>query len=614
MDSKSTFSHQDDVPKLPLPKLQDTFYNYLASVRPFVNDEQYAQTEALVNEFGKPGGIAEELQQYIAEKAKSSDNWVTDWWTDYIYLKNRNSVIFNSSGCIMAGYEWVTTEDEYIDLAAKIALKIVDYYWLIYTQTLPPENFGGRWQCMKQKLYMFGGGRIPKHGIDVFDWQNLGDDISRHIIISHNNRFFAIESIKDNKVITFTEMRMQIKRLIEMSAEVSEPVGILTAAERDRWADVLELLLKDPQNEQSWRTIHRGITVLSLERNLPEIPVSPDHPDYADEQFTIFVAGSLHAYGSKYSAANRWNDKCIANYLGRYGYFGLLGEHSNIDGSPLFLYNSYVEQQISKVKTDDEPPREYLDEVSAPLKIEWNLSEELRYHIQQTAETIDKSVDSLLTRGMIFSDYGKEFIKSQKMSPDSFIQTALQLIYYKLAGQLGSQYESCALRHFVHGRTETIRSATIKSKILCEIWTNPHATDSEKRAAFADATKLHNKIAREAYVGQGWDRHMFGLKIAALEKGLPEPELFRDYAYKKLNQYEVSTSQMTCGKSSNGAFAPSCHHGYGISYSIQPHQLNFSCTSFVSCPTTDSKLFLDKVREFFREYRDMAERLAEANE
>lgn len=30
-----------------------------------------------------------------------------------------------------------------------------------------------------------------------------------------------------------------------------------------------------------------------------------------------------------------------------------------------------------------------------------------------------------------FTDYGKEFPKAQNMSPDAFIQLALQLTYYK---------------------------------------------------------------------------------------------------------------------------------------------------------------------------------------
>lgn len=39
-----------------------------------------------------------------------------------------------------------------------------------------------------QKLFFFGGSRIPKHDIDEFDNQTLEDDISTTLIISHNNQ------------------------------------------------------------------------------------------------------------------------------------------------------------------------------------------------------------------------------------------------------------------------------------------------------------------------------------------------------------------------------------------------------------------------------------------
>lgn len=32
---------------------------------------------------------------------------------------------------------------------------------------------------------------------------------------------------------------------------------------------------------------------------------------------------------------------------------------------------------------------------------------------------------------LVFNDYGKGFVKSHKLSPDSFIQIALQLTFYK---------------------------------------------------------------------------------------------------------------------------------------------------------------------------------------
>jgi len=43
----------------------------------------------------------------------------------------------------------------------------------------------------------------------------------------------------------------------------------------------------------------------------------------------------------------------------------------------------------------------------------------------------NRSVEDFDLYVLRFTDYGKEFPKSQNMSPDAFIQLALQLTYYR---------------------------------------------------------------------------------------------------------------------------------------------------------------------------------------
>lgn len=62
-----------------------------------------------------------------------------------------------------------------------------------------------------------------------------------------------------------------------------------------------------------------------------------------------------------------------------------------------------------------------------------------------------------------YTNYGKDFIKSCKYSPDAYIQMALQLAYYRLNGHLVATYESASTRRFLLGRVDCIRSATTEA-------------------------------------------------------------------------------------------------------------------------------------------------------
>ncbi|RDD36519.1 Choline O-acetyltransferase [Trichoplax sp. H2] len=485
MPSETTFCFEDHLPRFPVPDFKDTLKRYLASARIIVSDKQYKKTEALVKEFGKQGGIGEQLHEAIVERAKTTDNWLTDWWTKYVYLKPRESIVLNISVATIAGYEPVQSEDDYITLAAKAAVATATYYWQIYHQTLPVNKSGGAPLAMFQSMNLFGSSRIPKHSIDEFTPRNLDDEPSSDLIISHNNQFFTVKAIKDDKVISFTEMKIQIQRVIQMSTEVVEPVGILTTADRETWADALQLLTQDPENYQSWHAIHRAISVISLEMIKCEPNVQPDHPNYQDELYSLFTSEGLHANGSQYNSANRWNDKIVACYVGRHGNYGTLGEHSHVDGVTVVYYNVFLDQQIKMMETGKSVPQEVSNQVEPPKKIQWRLNDELHQVIRQTAEKFDKTLKNVNQRGMIFNDYGKEFIKSIGISPDSFIQMALQLTYYILERKLPNQYESCTLARYARGRTEAIRATTPKSKILCKIWIDPKSTVKNKFNAMA---------------------------------------------------------------------------------------------------------------------------------
>lgn len=112
-----------------------------------------------------------------------------------------------------------------------------------------------------------------------------------------------------------------------------------------------------------------------------------------------------------------------------------------------------------------------------------------------------------------FDSFGKEFIKSQKLSPDSFIQMAMQYafyryeyiiislyfvlqvitFYFRLHKVPAAHYESAALRKFIHGRTETIRSCSNESVAFAKAMLDHGKSVEEKVKALRAAVDAHKK-------------------------------------------------------------------------------------------------------------------------
>lgn len=63
-DHKSTFHFQESLPRLPVPALKQSTAVYLQSLKPLLSTEsELTRRTEIVNDFIKPGGLGEKLQQ-----------------------------------------------------------------------------------------------------------------------------------------------------------------------------------------------------------------------------------------------------------------------------------------------------------------------------------------------------------------------------------------------------------------------------------------------------------------------------------------------------------------------------------------------------------------------
>jgi len=164
-------------------------------------------------------------------------------------------------------------------------------------------------------------------------------------------------------------------------------------------------------------------------------------------------------------------------------------------------------------------------------------------------------------------------------SPDSVVQMSILLAYYRLYGKVVCAYEPVLTKRFLHGRTEAMRSTTVKTAELCAVWAHSASTKKQKMEALKEATQHHSKLVKEAADGKGVDRHLYALKCIAEKNNLPVPAFFSCKAWKALNHTVLSTSN--CGNPAIRlfGFGPVVDDGFGIGYIIKDNGIQYSISS-----------------------------------
>jgi hypothetical protein len=66
-----TFDNQSNLPRLPVPSLQETAAKYLDSLRPLLDEKEFKHSEKVVSDFIKEGGVGEKLQKRLLEYEKT---------------------------------------------------------------------------------------------------------------------------------------------------------------------------------------------------------------------------------------------------------------------------------------------------------------------------------------------------------------------------------------------------------------------------------------------------------------------------------------------------------------------------------------------------------------
>jgi len=144
----STYSNQSELPRLPIPTLEETLQRFPSKLAALQNSEQRKETKQIAEEFLKGEGpqLQELLLQYEEEgrKAGTIGSYVEEFWNDS-YLAPPYSVVLNLNPFFLLedGPDPDHDKDQ-IGRASSLLFASLKFASMLKSETLAPDEFRGK--------------------------------------------------------------------------------------------------------------------------------------------------------------------------------------------------------------------------------------------------------------------------------------------------------------------------------------------------------------------------------------------------------------------------------------------------------------------------------------
>ena len=403
------------------------------------------------------------------------------------YLEYRDPLcVWSSPGLVLPPVNFRSPND-WLSFVAKFTCAALEYKQKLDTFEIPIDMSGKNAMDMRQYYQLFGATRIPGQSKDSQKVNDKADYVS----VVYHGHFFNMKIMDTNGNIVAPQQvyssLYQIVQHVDQREGESGQVGVLTSLDRDSWYDTYSAL-KEAGNSEAIDDIENSLFLLCLDEEIK---------DGSSCVLAQTAKNSLHGLGVL-NGHNRWMDKALQFIISRSGQVAISNEHSFAEAVPTMNIADFCLELIFK---SDLNGFEYSDSNLQPIsQISFHVNTDIQAQIGQASKTIDKLHRDLEMEALDFQNFGKEFIKTCKVSPDSFVQMAIQLAFFKLHQQPAATYESAATRIFNKGRTEVIRSCLPEALTFTQVMTGQENLN-QKMNAFKTAVAAHNTYARSAAQG-----------------------------------------------------------------------------------------------------------------
>uniref|UniRef100_A0A8C1HBW3 Carnitine palmitoyltransferase 1A2b n=1 Tax=Cyprinus carpio carpio TaxID=630221 RepID=A0A8C1HBW3_CYPCA len=424
------------------------------------------------------------------------------------------------------------------------------------------------------------------------------------VAVYHRGRYFRLWVYRAGRLLSPREIQYQIQRILDDPSPPSpgeDKLGALTAGNRTPWAQMRKQFFSSGVNKRSLDCIEKAAFFVTLDDQ--EEGMMGENPSVNLDRY----AKSL-LHGKCY---DRWFDKSFSVVVYKNGKNGLNAEHSWAD-APIVAHLWEVSFTLATdafhlgYTADGNCKGEIEHSLPPPQRLSWDIPLQVQMQVSESLAVAQALADDVDCHVFPFREFGKGRIKKMKLSPDSFVQLALQLAYYRDRGTFCLTYEASMTRLFREGRTETVRSSSNES---CAFVLALEAGEDREHChkLLRKAAEKHQNLYRLAMTGSGIDRHLFCLYVVSKYLGVESPFLKEVLS----EPWRLSTSQTPVQQmelfdlvnhpefiSLGGGFGPVADDGYGVSYIIMGEEMiNFHVSCKHSCTETDSHKFGSQISQ-----------------
>ncbi|XP_065830525.1 carnitine O-palmitoyltransferase 2, mitochondrial-like [Oscarella lobularis] len=498
-----TFHFQASLPRLPIPRLDDTKRRFLNAFEPIASsNEEYESATKAIDEF-----VANEGRRLHDELVElNQDNYSTPRRLD-AYYTDRRSLVLTSNAAMVFEDDPRPEYNEQLVRAAILLRSSLRFMNSVRKNVLEPTMFHAHPEnsntpffknfvsCVPSKLswypahflkatpldmsqfkQMFNSSRIPQLGRDDF----VTYDQAKHIIVTSKGSLYVFDVIKNNGSLALTsDIYRQLALISAHNPPASvPPVSVLTSEERDTWT-VARKQLK-AANEDSLKLIESAILCLCLD---------DDDTDNLNDAMRNF----LHGNGQ-----NRWFDKSMQLVINKRGLAAIHFGMSWANGLTIWRYMDDVYRD--SLQSSFMPDSKTIDSGNPAFRIEFKLDSELLGKIEVAKNRFEKRIADLSVRHVKCEKFGRNLIKAKKHHGDALSHLAMLAAYYNAFGCFPSAAGHCSTAGFKSGRTELVRSLTREmGAVIKALWSGDERQlgDLVKKASLK-----HVFLIREARRGE----------------------------------------------------------------------------------------------------------------